>query len=301
MRFRYFLALLFPLLLVSLRAGAQARDDQFKSDPFSQTYADTTDKSPADSSQLFSFKEYFGGLAHKRTASLKTLTMGSAVFLGGTQIYNRDYWKLPIVYGGIGAGIGLGIYYNNQFKQTQNEAFKKYSTYAFLGAGITYWASLLDGAASFERGRYPNPAKSTVYSILLPGLGQIYNGEYWKIPLYWGLLAGGVYFYTTNNRNYQRFRWIYQQGTSEDPTVEAPPIPAETALYYRDAYRRLRDYSILFTAIFYVVQIIDANVFAYMQDFEVNDDITLKVSPTLIDTQQYASQPAMGMGISLRF
>ena len=64
MRFRYFLALLFPLLLVSLRAGAQARDDQFKSDPFSQTYADTTDKSPADSSQLFSFKEYFGGLAH---------------------------------------------------------------------------------------------------------------------------------------------------------------------------------------------------------------------------------------------
>ena len=69
-------------LLAALPALAQYRDDQFKRDAFTQTYADTTEKTPADTSQLFSFKEFFGGLAHKRTASLKTLTMGSVVFIG---------------------------------------------------------------------------------------------------------------------------------------------------------------------------------------------------------------------------
>ena len=73
------LTLCFPL-------AAQYRDDQFKRDAFTQTYADTTEKTKTDTTQLFSFREFFGGLAHKRTASLKTLTMGSAVFIGGNQI-----------------------------------------------------------------------------------------------------------------------------------------------------------------------------------------------------------------------
>ena len=68
---------------------AQYRDDQFKRDAFSQNYADTSQTAKTDSSQLFSFKEYFGALAHKNTASLKTLSMGSAVLVGGTQIYHK--------------------------------------------------------------------------------------------------------------------------------------------------------------------------------------------------------------------
>lgn len=299
---RRLLLILLLFAAAAFRSGAQVRDDQFKRDPFSQTYADTTNAEKADSTQLFSFREYFGGLAHRRHASLKTLTMGSTVFLGGTQIYNRDYWKLPLVYGGVGAGVGLGIHYNNLYKQDGNETYKKYSTYAFIGAGVTLWASLLDGAACYDRGSWPNPAKATVYSILLPGLGQIYNGEYWKVPLYWGAMAGGVYFYATNKRNYERYKWIYNQATSEDPTVEKPPIPAETALYYRDAFRRLRDYSVLATALFYLLQVIDANVFAYMQDFEVTDQLTLQLSPTVI-SQDYAlaAPPAVGMHLGIRF
>ena len=89
-------------LLASLPLSAQYRDDQFKRDAFTQTYADTTEKTKTDTSQIFSFKEYFGGLSHKRTASLKNLSMGSAILVGGTQIYHKQYWKLPIIYGGIG-------------------------------------------------------------------------------------------------------------------------------------------------------------------------------------------------------
>jgi hypothetical protein len=294
---------LLPLLLCLFVPAAlygQARDDQFKKDAFSQNYNDTTQKEKTDSSQLFSFRQYFGSLAHKRPGQVQNLFMGSTVFVGGEQIYNRQYWKLPIIYGGIGAGVGMGIHFNNQYKNTGEDKYKTFSTLSFVGAGLVWWGSLLDGTINFQTDRYPDPGKSTVYSILFPGLGQIYNGEYWKIPIYWGAIAGGVYFYSTNKRNYERYKWIYDQASSTDPEVEKPPITAENALYYRDIYRRYRDYSILATALFYVVQIVDANVFAYMQDFEIDDDISLRVEPTVI-SPDYAQAPAMGLGFTLRF
>lgn len=294
---------LLPLLLCLFVPAAlygQARDDQFKKDAFSQNYNDTTQKEKTDSSQLFSFRQYFGSLAHKRPGQVQNLFMGSTVFVGGEQIYNRQYWKLPIIYGGIGAGVGMGIHFNNQYKNTGEDKYKTFSTLSFVGAGLVWWGSLLDGTINFQTDRYPDPGKSTVYSILFPGLGQIYNGEYWKIPIYWGAIAGGVYFYSTNKRNYERYKWIYDQASSTDPEVEKPPITAENALYYRDIYRRYRDYSILATALFYVVQIVDANVFAYMQDFEIDDDISLRVEPTIF-SPDYAQAPAMGLGFTLRF
>ena len=295
---------IFPFLVAALLVPAvlhgQARDDQFKRDAFSQNYADTSKQEKPDSSQLFSFKQYFGSLAHKRPGQVQNLFMGSTIFVGGGQIYNRQYWKLPVVYGGIGAGVGMGVYFNNQYKATGDEKFKKYSTWSYVGAGLVWWGSLLDMTVSFKADRRPDPGKSTLYSILLPGLGQVYNGEYWKIPIYWGAMAGGVYYYTTNRCNYQRYKWIYDMATSEDPEVEKPPISAENALYYRDVFRRYRDYSILATALFYIVQVVDANVFAYMQDFEMDDDISLRIEPTVI-TPEFASAPAMGLGLTLRF
>ena len=289
-------------LFVSASLSAQYRDDQFKRDAFTQTYADTTEKVRTDTSALFSFKEFFGGLSHKRTASLKNLTLGSAVFLGGNQIYHKQYWKLPLVYGGIGAGVYGGIHFNQLYQQNGDTRYKTYRDLSIAGAGIVWWASLMDGVVQYEGSRSPDPSKATFYSILLPGLGQIYNGEAWKVPLYVGLLGATVNFAHENNVQYQRWEWIYDLATSEDPSVERPPQQAEAAKYYRDAYRRIRDYMILGVAISYVLQIIDANVFAYMQDFEVDDNISLRMSPALIPGNQYAfSTPALGMSVGLRF
>ena len=80
----------------------------------------------------------------------------------------------------------------------------------------------------------------------------------------------------------------------------------DNAKYYRDVYRRYRDYSILAFAVAYVLQVIDATVFAYMQDFEVSDDISMKIEPSVIPVN-YAtsfsvpSTPAVGMRIGVRF
>lgn len=300
MRIRHLIAVV-AAVLATLPLAAQYRDDQFKRDAFTQNYADTTQKTPADTSQLFNFKEFFGAMAHKRTASLKTLTMGSTVFIGGNQIYHKQYWKLPIIYGGIGAGIGSGIYFQNQYNASGDDKFKTWSTLSYVGAGLVWWGSLMDGAVNFERGKYPNPAKSTVYSILLPGLGQIYNGEAWKLPLYYGLMAGSVHFLVDNDVQYRRWKWIHNMATTEDDTVERPPQSGETAKYYRDVYRRYRDYSILAVVVSYLLQVIDANVFAYMQDFEVTDEIAFRMEPSLIPQTGFAQTPAVGMSIGLSF
>ena len=115
------------------------------------------------------------------------------------------------------------------------------------------------------------------------------------------MLFRSIYYYATNKRNYERYKWIYDQANSDDPDVEKPPVTAENAKYYRDVFRRYRDYSILATALFYVVQVVDANVFAYMQDFEMDDDISLRMGPTLITPEFASLPPAPGVGLTLRF
>ena len=257
---------------------------QFKEGAFTQTYNDQTDTTGvADTTdKLFSFKEFFGGLAHKNDLKIGTMFAGSVVLPGTAQIYNRQYWKLPIIYGGIGALAGTGGYYLNQYKKSGNTDLcaKTTGTWLMVGAGLVYWGSLMDGVASYKSNKSPDPGRATLYSALLPGLGQIYNGEYFKVPIYWGCLLGATHFLLNNNMNYKRFKRIHNEATT-DPNYTGT-ISGETAKWYRDEYRRYRDYSIVATALFYLIQVIDANVFAYMHDFEVSDEISMNLEPAVI-------------------
>ncbi|MCR5002923.1 MAG: hypothetical protein K5984_00995 [Bacteroidales bacterium] len=282
---------LLKILLVVLSAVAfsATAGAQFKEEAFTQTYADPSDTTSADTTaNMFSFKNYFRGLAHKEEVKIGALTAGSAVFVGGGQIYNRQYWKLPVIYGGLGATIATGIHYSKEYDTSLDKKDKHMSQAMFAGAALIYWASLADGAKNYNRDiEGIQPGKSTVYSLLLPGLGQAYNGEYWKIPVYWAGLLGSTHFYLLNRKNYQRYRWIYKEAT-ENEDYDGP-VTAENALYYRNVYRRYRDYSIVAIAGFYLLQVIDANVFAYMQDFEIDDELSMRVSPTILTTDnQYA-------------
>ena len=303
------------LLVMVLGVGARLPiHAQFRKEAFTQSFNDDQ-SSPADTAdKLFSFKEYFRGLGHKEELKIGTLFAGSAVFVGGCQIYNRDYWKLPIIYGGIAAGIYGGIHFNNVYQRslaveggTPDTRAKTYSTLCYIGAGLTYWGSLMDGAVSYKPNVFPQPGRATIYSLLVPGLGQAYNHEFWKVPIYIGGIVGSVHYYLVNKTNYERYRRIYIEATSSEVAYTGP-IPAQTALYYRDVFRRYRDYSVLAIAAFYLLQVIDANVFAYMHDFEMSDDLALKVSPALIVPEtQYAQQftpmapNAFGLRIGISF
>ena len=69
------------------------------------------------------------------------------------------------------------------------EVNKEVAKYCFIGAGFAYWATLMDGVLNYKPSIYPHPGKATLFSILVPGLGQIYNREYWKLPIYLGSIG----------------------------------------------------------------------------------------------------------------
>lgn len=309
--------LIFSVIALMLLAAVFAPKSaaQFRTEAFSQNYNDTG--APEDSVEsMFSFKQYARGLMHKEELKIGVSFGGSTVFVGGQQIYNRQYWKLPIVYGTIGAGLGGGFYFKNKYDASvtaYNEAFaldpnttvvadsraKLLSTCCFAAAGLSYWGTLMDGVINFDKEEDHHAGRATIYSILLPGLGQVYNNEAWKVPIYWGGLIGSYYFYRTNDFNYKRFNRIYKEAVDPESGY-SESISADTALYYNDIYQRYRIYSGLAMGLVYLLQIIDANVFAYMMDFEVNENLAFRVSPTIIaPDMQYAMQNGAGVGFRL--
>ena len=287
--------------IVFLTGFAVDGNAQFKEEAFQQTYNEKGDSTAvADTAdKLFSFKEWGRGLAHKQTIEIGTMFMGSVFAPGTAQIYNKDYWKLPIIYGGIGTLAGTGGYYLHRYNKSGNPSDKTTGTWLLAGAGLVYWGSLMDGVISYESDIDPLPGRATMYSALLPGLGQIYNGELFKVPIYWGGLLVSSHLLVKYNTNYKRFKRIHNEATSTDPEISGNvPINGETAKWYRDVYRRYRDYSIVATVLVYALQVLDANVFAYMHDFEVNDDISMSVSPTVIPPDNaYALHPTSGYGM----
>ena len=299
--------------IVFLTGFALDGNAQFKEEAFQQTYNEKGDSTAvADTAdKLFSFKEWGRGLAHKQKIEVGTMFMGSVFAPGTAQIYNKDYWKLPIVYGGIGSLAGTGGYYLHRYNKSGNLSDKQTGTWLLAGAGLVYWGSLMDGVISYESEVDPLPGKATLYSALLPGLGQIYNGELFKLPIYWGGLLISSHLLVKYNTNYKRFKRIHNQATSTDPEISGNvPISGETAKWYRDVYRRYRDYSIVATVLVYALQVIDANVFAYMHDFEVTDDISMNIEPALISPyNEYAMHTgpispmnnAVGMRVGIRF
>ena len=299
--------------IVFLTGFAVDGNAQFKEEAFQQTYNEKGDSTAvADTAdKLFSFKEWGRGLAHKQTIEIGTMFMGSVFAPGTAQIYNKDYWKLPIIYGGIGTLAGTGGYYLHRYNKSGNPSDKTTGTWLLAGAGLVYWGSLMDGVISYESDIDPLPGRATMYSALLPGLGQIYNGELFKVPIYWGGLLVSSHLLVKYNTNYKRFKRIHNEATSTDPEISGNvPINGETATWYRDVYRRYRDYSIVATVLVYALQVLDANVFAYMHDFEVTDDISMNIEPALISPyNEYAMHTgpvnpmnnAFGMRVGIKF
>jgi len=267
---------------------------------------DTTDEeySSIPRPPAFTIKRYFKSLAHKDTMNITQMWLGSGLLPGTAQIYNRQYWKLPIVYGAIGGFAYTGYRYNLKWLDTGNDDHRKYRDMMYAGALLSWWGSMMDGVVSFKSDKDILPARATLYSVLLPGLGQIHNGDYWKLPIIYGGFIACTYFVSSNQSQFKRFRHMYREANNPESTNDWN-ISAAQINDLKDTYRRWRDYSILATLGVYVFNIIDANVSAHMQDFDVSEDISASISPGIIApiTPQFFANmpPAVGLNLRLNF
>lgn len=252
----------------------------------------------------FSISRYFKALGHKDSLKISQMAIGSMLLPGTAQIYNRQAWKLPIIYGGIGGFIGGAVASNISYQRTGDVSKKNLRNYMIAGAALTYWGSVMDGVISYKSRVKPLPARASLYSALLPGLGQAYNGDYWKIPIFYtGFLVSG-YCWSFNQTQYKRYKTMYIDSVNGTYTGS---LSGDNIKWYRDQYRRLRDYSIIATALIYVLNIVDANVFAHFRNFDISDDISFNVEPGIIEPIQtrYNQNPyytqSLGLKMNLKF
>lgn len=169
----------------------------------------------------------------------------------------------------------------------------------------------------------PDPMRAVWLGAIVPGLGQIYNRSYWKIPIVYGGFMGCIYAITWTNSQYEGYKIAYrdlyfdrQNGTvSNDPSKSYISILPEgytidrmggVSTYYnrlkdwQNTTRRNRDLAIAATAIVYALTLIDAYVDAQLFDFDISDDLTLNVMPDLYYDLQRQERSAE-VKLALRF
>lgn len=130
-----------------------------------------------------------------------------------------------------------------------------------------------------------NPRTATLRSAMIPGWGQIYNKKYWKLPLVYGALGitAGVFFYNVKTYRLLRIAYVFKtdKDSSNDHLIDPQfaKLDASSIKLYRNAFRQNVDYSVLFFIIFWGLNVVDATVDAQLKAFDVNDNLSLKLSP----------------------
>ncbi len=153
----------------------------------------------------------------------------------------------------------------------------------------------------------PIPLRAVWLGAIVPGLGQIYNQSYWKLPIVYGGFMGCVYAISWNSTMYTEYKQAYidivsDEVLSDDPTRSYNAILPKgytiemmggrasytSTLNNKQAlYRRYRDISIVATLAVYVLSLIDAYVDAQLFDFDVSPDLTMNVEPTIYNDPLY--------------
>lgn len=130
-----------------------------------------------------------------------------------------------------------------------------------------------------------SPRKAAMYSAVFPGMGQIYNKKYWKLPLVYGGLGALTYSTIWNSRKYTYYFDLYSFMT-DNGYDEWEGRTLQEVEFYKTSYLRSKNLLIILTVGFYVIQIVDANVDAHLIDYDISDDISLTVDPVMLDPGQ---------------
>lgn len=161
----------------------------------------------------------------------------------------------------------------------------------------------------------PDPNRALWMSALCPGLGQLYNRRYWKLPIVIGGFMGLAYATSWNNKMLDDYTQAYRDLMDNDPTTKSymdfyPPNTKEEQLNRtwmektfkarKDYYRRYRDLCIICMVGVYLVAMVDAYVDASLAHFDISPDLSVQVYPTLIPDSR-SSLPSVGVQWAFNF
>lgn len=166
----------------------------------------------------------------------------------------------------------------------------------------------------------PDNKRAMWLALVLPGAGQIYNRKYWKLPIIYGGFVGCAYAMSWNNQMYHDYSQAYLDIMDDDPNTQSynqflhlgAQIDASNIERYKeifrkrkDRYRRWRDMSMFVMIGVYAFSVIDAYVDASLSEFDISDDLSLRVEPTVINNNQRTRNPlrssTLGLQCSLTF
>lgn len=262
-----------------------------------------TDSLPSDTLP----KERYNWL-FRDSLSLTTTTLVSAVVPGFAQLYEENYWKIPLEYAMIGLPLWGGIHQNKIYQgykaeydalvskgatqeertpsQTKMLEHKSYRTMFFGAAIASYMGFLVDGVINHPSDM-SDIQKATTLSLVCPGAGQIYNGSYWKVPIVVVGAATMAYVIDWNQRGYSRFKLAYDQASSGDTAGMEPSLKnatAESLRSIKNSYRRNRDLAIIGAVAVYLIQVADAHIDAHMQAYDISDQLSMTIEPQIMQT-----------------
>ena len=148
-----------------------------------------------------------------------------------------------------------------------------------------------------------NPRKALLYAAILPGMGQIYNKKYWKLPLVYGgfvSIGYGINFYNQLYREYKRELFInLEMGLGENDVRKDTPTTTRGWRVAVDRAKRERDFMIILMGGMYILQIIDAHVDAHLKEFDLNPNLQVSVEPLMEQNSLIGRQT--GVALIIRF
>ncbi len=148
-----------------------------------------------------------------------------------------------------------------------------------------------------------SPKKAALLSAALPGLGQLYNKKYWKMPVIYAGFGALTYSFIYNETKYQKYLTAYKFRIDNDPSTTDDYVGKysdDNLNTLQKYYHRYRDLTVIGIGALYLLNIVDACVDAHLFTFNVDDDLTINIHPTIINTAN-TNHYTTGIGLSIKF
>ena len=188
------------------------------------------------------------------------------------------------------------------------DTLQKTEKYSSIGVSKTKKSDVEKKVKQPKELFYPDPNKAVWYGLICPGLGQIYNRRYWKLPIVYGgfvALGYGIGWYGREYTNYKRY---YKDISDTNPNTKSYEelysqydksiVTQDRLKNAMDNARRSRDLCIIGTVAFYAVTVLDAFVDASLANFDISPDLSMKVAPTVISTNNNTQNLAVRVNLN---